>query len=246
MSILSSLRRIATSLRRLLLPSYCASCGRRILFRKQFVCDVCAEELAFTTFIESIENRITDRFNAILPHIVHASAMLYYNGTVRAIIHNLKYHNHPYMGISLGRMLGSRLRDSGNYEGIDLVVAVPIHFKRRFFRGYNQADYIARGVASELGIPFHTGAIKRSHHRVSQVRMSHRKRWANTEGVFRVSNPKLFREQNILLIDDVLTTGATTLSCAEAIISAAPSCRIWISAVAASEYEFAAERMRNM
>lgn len=200
-----------------------------------------------TSFIDDPENRITARFNAVLPHIYHASAMFYYiDGTHwREMIHNLKYHSMPHVGYTLGKMLGERLKRSGNYDEIDLITTVPIHYRRKFWRGYNQSDYIARGVSDVLGVPFKSGLIRRHHHNKSQVRMSRVDRWTNADGIFKVSCGKEFRERNLLLIDDVITTGATTLSCAEAIIDAAPSCRIWVSALAVSENEFGSEPMRK-
>ncbi len=247
MSILSSLfRQIIRAFESavgLIFPARCIVCDRRIKRRGQMMCARCQVNIPITRFAVTPENPMTQRAKALLPHIVHASALVYYshqNGW-REMIHRLKYAGDHRLGVDMGVMLGRELAKSPIYQDIDFVVAVPLHPLRRIVRGYNQSYYIARAVARELGIPCRLGLLRRKRYNVSQVKVNRNRRWENTREIFSVVRPSAFVEKRVLLIDDVFTTGATTISCAETIINSTPSCKLWIAAVAVSESEFGLE-----
>ncbi len=227
-------------------PTYCIICGRRIDPSQEILCTRCLLDMPITRFAHTPDNPMAQRTRLILPHIRHASALIFYahNGW-REAIHKLKYQGMHHVGTHLGRLLGRELATSPLYEGLDFVHAVPLHPLRRVYRGYNQSYYIARAVAKELGIPLRTSLIHRQRYNTSQVKVLRSKRWENTKELFSVSRPKLFEEKRVLLIDDVLTTGATTISCAESIIDASPSCQLFIAAIAVSEAEFGMESRRR-
>ncbi len=236
-------RKLFDSLCGLLFPSHCLICGARIKSGRQVICLRCHLDIPFTLFINNPENKMTERMRNLLPHIVHVSALVYHiEGDVwRALIHRLKYKGEPHLGKPMGRLLGIELRNSPIYSDIDFVIPIPLHPIRRVTRGYNQSEYIAREVAHQLGVPMRTDLLRRKHYNVSQVNFGRMERWDNAANIFEVVKPQELRERNILIIDDVFTTGATTLSCSEAIIDAAPSCRIWISTLSVSEQEFGME-----
>ena len=134
--------------------------------------------------------------------------------------------------------MGDALHESGLYDSVDAVVPVPLHSMRRLRRGYNQAEYPAEGIACGLGKPLCTGNVVRSRHNRSQASTRVRdERWDNVKNIFSVRHPEALDGRHILLVDDVLTTGATLISCAETILHACPSCRISVSTLAVSAHE---------
>ncbi len=187
---------------------------------------------------------MAERVRDLRPEIVEASSLFFYiqNSTWRRLIHDMKYRDRWYHGRFLGEWLGRELANSDLYSDVEVVVAVPLHPLRILRRGYNQSDYIAKGIATKMGIQHIKGAIKRTRSNSSQAKKQHHERWDNVEGLFRVTDPKLFENRSVLLIDDVFTTGATIMSCAEAILDAAPSCRLSIATVAVSYHEFNASK----
>ena len=128
------------------------------------------------------------------------------------------------------------LAAGGLYAGVDVVVPVPLHLRKRLHRGYNQAEYIARGIAESLGVPVDVHSVRRHRHNPSQALKEHRQRWENVRGIFSVRRPGRLCGKHILLVDDVLTTGATVTSCAEAILAAVPDVRISIAVLAVSRH----------
>lgn len=142
------------------------------------------------------------------------------------ILFELKYHNRPEIGAAMGRMMAEELKAMGFFEGIDLVVPVPLSRKKERQRGYNQSDWIARGISEATGIPADTKSVVRTKSNPSQTTLDHRQRRENVRGIFAVRHPDCLGNRHILLVDDVITTGATMLSCAETI---ARACRVRIS-----------------
>ncbi len=142
------------------------------------------------------------------------------------ILFELKYHNRPEIGAAMGRMMAEELKAMGFFEGIDLVVPVPLSRKKERQRGYNQSDWIARGISEATGIPADTKSVVRTKSNPSQTTLDHRQRRENVRGIFAVRHPDCLDNRHILLVDDVITTGATMLSCAETI---ARACRVRIS-----------------
>jgi ComF family protein len=112
------------------------------------------------------------------------------------------------------------LIDSDNFEDIDLIIPIPLHFRRRLRRGYNQSEQLAIGVARKMGVAYDFRAVRRHLYNESQTLKSRTERWDNVEEIFEVRRAERLRGHHILLVDDVLTTGATITSCASAIIKA--------------------------
>ncbi len=234
------IRENVTNALQIISPTYCIICGKRIDPRQERLCTRCLIDMPITRFAHIPDNPIAQRARLILPHIHHASALIYYSSHSgwRDAIHDLKYHGKQHIGTHLGQLLGRELAQSPIYQNIDFVHAVPLHPLRRVYRGYNQSYYIARAVAKELGIPLYDTLLQRHRYNKSQVQVQRKRRWENTKELFSVSRPELFEDKRVLLIDDVLTTGATTISCAESIIETSPSCQLFIASIAASEAEF--------
>ncbi len=126
------------------------------------------------------------------------------------------------------------MQEGGLYADVDIVIGVPLHWRKRMTRGYNQAEYIAQGVAQSMGRELSTKAVIRHRNNPPQARTHKSERWDNVEGIFTVKHPERLDGKHILIIDDVCTSSATITACASAILSAVPNCKISIATLAVS------------
>lgn len=175
-------------------------------------------------------------FGNMLP-IESAAAMFWFVGGTdwQRVIHNFKYHGRWFFAQKMGEWLGEELRDSGNFDDIDLIIPIPLHYRRRLKRGYNQSEQLAIGVGRKLGVKCDFRAVRRKIYNESQTLKSRKERWDNVEEIFEVRRAQKLRGRHILLIDDVMTTGATMSSCAESIYRACDGdVRISIATLAVS------------
>lgn len=217
----------------LLYPARCAVCGAPLGAGQRDICTWCRSDIPLTGFWKEIDNPVARRFWGQIP-VVQASAFFYYveQSDWRNLIHRFKYSGSWRTARIMGRWYGSCLHDSGLYADVEVVVPVPLHWRKRLLRGYNQSEYIARGIAAELGVGVDTRSLVRRIHNPSQTRQNDNARWTNVAGIFAVRRPERLAGRHILLVDDVLTTGSTLISCAETLLAAAPDCRISIAALA--------------
>ncbi len=224
---------------RLFLPERCAACGDILPEGLRLFCPRCQWEMPQTGYCSLHDNPVYHLFDGLLP-VVEASSWLLFlpQSRSRNLIHSFKYRGQWRISRQLGHSMGEALREGGLYSGVDLVVPVPLHPLRRLWRGYNQAEYLAEGVAHALGKPLCTQGVARSRHNPPQVSThAHNERWSNVQAIFTVRHPQLLEGRHILLIDDVLTTGATLVSCAETILQASPGSRVSIATLAVSSRE---------
>lgn len=150
----------------------------------------------------------------------YATALFYYSSDspYRKITQALKYHRDFGAGKMFARMLGEEMKGSAIFEDVDLVIPVPLHWTRKYKRGYNQADIIAKELAGTLCAKLDTKALKRTRRTGSQVRLTGEERERNVSGAFCVrSKENIARSRHILIVDDVYTTGATLAACADAV-----------------------------
>ena len=166
--------------------------------------------------------------------IVEASSYLYFktDDRWRKMVHRLKYGGEWRLGLTFGELYGAELRSSGLYDDIDLVVPVPLHIMKYLKRKYNQSEYIAEGIAKEFGVKVDRRALRRRRNNPSQTRQHASDRWLNVDDLFAVRNPERLENKHILLVDDVLTTGATLSSCLYALRRDVPTCRVSIATLA--------------
>lgn len=132
----------------------------------------------------------------------------------RQILHQLKYGGQKEIGAIMGRYMASELTVSGFFEGIDVIIPVPLHKRKQRIRGYNQSEWIARGISAVTGICIDTEVIVRRKHTETQTRKSTFERWENVDGIFELHHAESLKGKHLLVVDDVLTTGATTVACA--------------------------------
>ncbi len=226
-----------------ILPPTCPVCDEPLKHGQRDFCTKCIGEIPLTRHWEKYDNELKVRAQESAEGVVSAAALFFYrtDSGWRRLIHKIKYKDQWRLGLMMGRWFGRELRKADAIASIDIVVAIPLHPLRMWRRGYNQADYIARGIAEELDIPHIVGGVERTRSNTSQVHLQQHERFRNVENLFAVNDPSLFEGRDILLVDDVYTTGSTMLSCAEAILKAAPNCKIHIAPLAISAKHFGNE-----
>lgn len=217
----------------LVFPRRCPVCGGEMA-RGGRVCTLCELTAPLTGLWSEAGNGMEQRFWGLLP-VEHASAFLWYveGSPWRGAVHRFKYGGEWRTAYSLGRWYGILLKESGLYADVDTAVPVPLHYRRLLGRGYNQAEYVAEGIARELGIEVDRDSVRRHRYNRSQTTRSMRERWDNVEGIFSVRRPEALAGRHLLLVDDVFTTGATIMSLGSAIIGAVPDARLSVAALAA-------------
>lgn len=178
--------------------------------------------LPFTNDWEEHAEKYTHKLFFGRVQIAAASSYLYFRkkSGVQKILHELKYRNHESLGNLMGRLHASQLIDSKDFQEIDLVMPIPLHPRKYKERGYNQAALLAEGYAEIFGAELDLKTLQRKADTESQTRKSRYQRYENMKGVFVLQHPENVKEKTILLIDDVVTTGATIESSAELLIAA--------------------------
>ncbi|MBR2400903.1 MAG: ComF family protein [Tidjanibacter sp.] len=222
---------------RLFVPPTCPACGKLLIDGEHSFCTRCRMDAPLTTQPYSPANRLLDHLRETLPIERAAALMAFPKGSGwREVVHRFKYKRQWRAALDCGRWLGDALAEGGWFYGVDIVVAVPLHPLKQLRRSYNQADYIADGVAERLERPRVRGAVVRVRNNPSQALKRTDERWDNVAGIFAVRNAKALEGKHILLVDDVITSGATIGSCAEAILRAVPSAKVSIAAFATAHY----------
>ncbi len=199
----------------LLFPELCCGCNNPLYRGERDICTSCLYHLPYTDQHLHADNKTARKLWGRIP-FHSAMALLHFRkaGTVQELMHHLKYKNRKAVGIKLGAMLGEQLRKASLYQDVSLIIPVPLHRKKERSRGYNQSMCIAEGVAMVMEIPILEHCLVRKVDTSSQTRKSRYKRYENMKDVFELKNPELVLGKNILLIDDVITTGATIEACA--------------------------------
>lgn len=234
MSIVGNiLRRLVDDLGSLIYDDGCIICGRSMGGELGSICLKCRFEMPTTRYLYSSNNPVKEHFEMIAP-IVEASSYLYFrtDDRWRKMIHRLKYQGEWRLGLTFGELYGAELKSSGLYNDVDLVVPVPLHVMKYLKRKYNQSEYIAEGIAKELGVKVDRRSLYRRRNNPSQTRQHASERWLNVSDLFAVRNPERLENRHILLVDDVLTTGATLSACIYALQRDVPTCRISIATLA--------------
>lgn len=199
----------------LLFPRCCVVCGRPLAKGEECLCTMCNIELPRTDYHLRKDNPVEKLFWGKVPLERATSFYFYRKGSdFRQILHQLKYGGQKGIGAIMGRYMAAELQQSGFFEGVDVILPVPLHKKKQQIRGYNQSEWIARGITAVTGIPIDTEAVVRRKNTETQTRKSSLERWENVEGIFELQHAEALAGKHILIIDDVLTTGATTVECA--------------------------------
>jgi len=203
----------------LFFPHNCIGCGTDVLNNEDFLCAQCFTQLPETNFLSKPGNPVERIFYGRLP-VEHAGSAFYFNkdSLLQNLIIQFKYRSNQTAAIYLGKILGNLLCGATRFNNIDIIVPLPLNKKKEFKRGYNQASLLATGVAQILNKPLVEHAVERIQFTETQTHKNRITRWQTMEGVFKVADESLLKNKHILLIDDIVTTGATLESCGAAIL----------------------------
>lgn len=219
----------------LIFPNVCTVCHRTLVRGEKIMCLECRMGLPRTNLHLTQPNTIHERLFSIGHPIYRAASLFHYyrQNQYSRLILDTKYHGRPVVGRTLAAEHAKELMASGFFDDIDAVVPVPLHYFKRMRRGYNQAEIIASAISDKTGIPVYDALSARFH--FSQTRKNAHERLANARGVYTVRDSQIIDGRHILLVDDVITTGATLLSCMEAIYLKCPSTRISVYSLAITQ-----------
>jgi ComF family protein len=203
----------------LVMPLLCPTCGRVLVNHEKIICTACQYELPRTRYASYTVNPVARLFWGRV-YIENATAFFQFEKGSRfqQLIHELKYRDRQDIGKEMGRLLGTELKETA-FASADVILPVPLHKTKRRQRGYNQCDPIAEGLSERLGIPWQPDYLIRQSASRTQTNRSRTDRWSNVDQIFAVKNEASLSGKHIILVDDVVTTGATLDACASAILS---------------------------
>lgn len=210
-----------TSLLHLFFPHICAGCGSDILPVGSNLCIRCINDLPVTGF-EKYSNNPVEKILAGRVSYVKVTAQLFFTkkSALQRIMHAFKYRGNKDLGHQLGLIMGNQLLESGRFADIDILIPLPLHEKKQRRRGYNQAEVLCNGMSEILKIPVANDVVIRPSATETQTKKHRIERWRNMEGKFSLKNQNKIVNKNVLLVDDVITTGATIEACAAALLKA--------------------------
>lgn len=200
----------------LVFPNLCAACGQPLVRGEKVICMSCGFKLPQTDFHLFEDNPVSRIFWGRVD-LHAATSFLNFNkgGKVQHLIHELKYKGNKEVGIYLGQTLGRALKSKGLFQTVEVVIPVPLHPKKQQLRGYNQSEQITKGLAETMHVYHSVNNLFRNTFTETQTKKSRYNRWQNVSGKFSVHYPDQLKGKHLLLVDDVLTTGATLEACAQ-------------------------------
>lgn len=203
-------------------PHVCQGCGTDIISRDHQLCIRCIARLPVSNFLTLEGNPVEKKFYGRLP-VCNAGAAYYFtkDSLLQKLIYNLKYRGNRDIGLYLGRLVGVYLMNNTNYAPVEALIPLPLNPKREKKRGYNQATVLCQGISSVWKKPVIDDAVIRLINTATQTHMSRISRWQNMDGVFFVNRPEAIKNKHVLLVDDVVTTGATLEACGAEILKTA-------------------------
>lgn len=216
----------------LLYPNHCCGCSQLLYTGEKLLCTNCQFKIPYTDYHLYPANKVAKQFWGRIP-LNGAMALLHFKkgSRVQNILHQLKYKNQHELGVWLGERIGEKLLESELYNGVDLIMPVPMHHKKQRKRGYNQSLCIANGISTVLKVPVNCSALLKIKETTTQTNKGRLSRHENMKAVFSLVKPNELVDKHVLLVDDVITTGATIEACALEILTSANT-KLSIAAVA--------------
>ena len=210
---------IKNSLLHLVFPQVCAGCGSDLVGENNKLCLQCHEDLPNTSFHLHGNNPIEKLFWGRLP-VTYATAQYYFTkqSLVQHLMHRFKYRGDKELGLFLGRLIGYQLNETNRFKEVDVLVPLPLYASKERMRGYNQATLLCEGIAELLQKPVLKNAVVRTMYTDSQTKKSRVERWQNMDGRFHLVDEISVKGKHILLVDDVITTGATLEACGQEVL----------------------------
>lgn len=224
----------ATYLIDFFLPRLCPGCNKKLSPKEKPVCEECISSILVTDE-EKLSSEFEKNFaSSDIVNNYYAAFIFEIDKTLQHIIHALKYKKQFKLGIFLGELVGEKVK-ALNWQ-IDMIIPVPIHHLKKAERGFNQSDFLAKGLSKSLQIPYSDGIVKRTRHTDSQTRLNMKERAKNVADAFKVRIQKKVEGKSILVVDDVCTTGATILECAKT-LKTAGALKVFACTVGTTSFE---------
>jgi ComF family protein len=200
-------------------PHICVGCGSDVIENKNFLCLECISDLPHTGFAMHANNPLEKKFWGRIPITAGMSEFYFSKSSiVQNLIHEFKYRGNLKVGFHLGKMMGKSILNSNRFSNIDLLVPLPLFIKKEFKRGFNQSQVLCEGIREITNIPIASKNVIRNVATETQTKKGRIERWENVEKSFSILDPESLNGKNILLVDDVITTGATIEACGAQIL----------------------------
>ncbi|TAL51857.1 MAG: ComF family protein [Chitinophagaceae bacterium] len=208
------LKEIKDSLLQLVFPHVCSGCGSDLLNEESQLCLRCLTAMPETNFHIHANNPVEKIFWGRL-QLVSATAQYYFTkeSLMQRLMHQFKYKGNKELGLQLGRLMGSGLKETDRFNNIEGLIPLPLFPSKEKKRGYNQATILCEGMAEIMNVPVLRNIIVRTEYTETQTKKGRLERWINMEGKFELVNEDVIQNKHILLVDDVITTGATLEAC---------------------------------
>jgi len=203
-------------------PNICANCNEQLLQNEKVICTFCRHDLPLTNFQSYTKNKVSRIFSGRIT-IEKAYALLFFRkqGVTKNLIHALKYKGNEEVGVFFGNWIGETVAKNKEFSTVDFIVPVPIHAKKKKIRGYNQVTKFGECLSMHLKVPLNEDVLIRQSATKTQTLKSRFERFNDLESKFSARNTSIFKEKHILIIDDVITTGATLEACAKELLKTA-------------------------
>ena len=204
----------------LFFPTICYGCGNNVLAKNQLLCLRCLSSLPLTNF-HLIDGNPVEKIFWGRMQVQRAASLLFFskNSVVQSLLHELKYRGKKDVGYYCGRLMGDALKQSSLYSGVDIIVPLPLFKSKKRKRGYNQSELLAIGISEVINKPVVATAVERVVQTETQTKKNRVERWQNMNQGFLVTDAYSLNGKHILLVDDVVTTGATLEACGSALLS---------------------------
>lgn len=230
--MLPALKNIGSSISHLFFPHLCAGCGSDSIDNSQTLCLACHDQLPVTNFHLHANNPVEKIFWGRIP-LIGAASYLYFtkDSLLQNLLHQFKYKGNKELGFFLGQQMGNSFKQSNRFNKADALIALPLFPSREHKRGFNQAAVLCEGISAATGIPFLPNIVVRTKSTETQTHKNRIQRWQNMEGRFELKQEKAISNKKIVLVDDVVTTGATLEACGHELLKA-PGSQLFISTLA--------------
>ena len=202
----------------LLFPDLCIVCNSHLVNQEDLICTKCLYDLPKTNYHKELDNPVSQLFWG-RTKVEYATGFFTFSkgSDYQTMMHKFKYHGNKEIGYVLGKSFGNQIRNSV-FNQVDVIIPVPLHKSKLKKRGYNQSEWIAKGLSDALQKPMDVKSFIRSVATETQTRKSRFDRWKNVENIFKITNENALKGKHVLIVDDVVTTGSTFEACANAIL----------------------------
>lgn len=234
---MTSIKDIFNSFIDTLFPRICPVCNNVLLSHEKHICTKCRIDIPITRYHMQEFNAMEQLFAGKTPIEKAVGYFFYEKGNPYSnILHNIKYRNNPQLGQYVAKLFAQELLSLDIFRDIDCIIPVPLHHRKKIQRGYNQSEYIAKGFSEVFDIPVHNNIIIAHKSHESQTNKGIYERWLNTQNIFSAQDTQVLENKHVLIVDDVVTTGATLLSAALTIASV-PNIKISLATLGVARLE---------